>query len=414
MNPFDLKVKKLDSLVTPLKDVFQKPYDKFEVSPYTKVRIILAQGTEFEANWFLHHFHRHTSNNNLRRDLAFLRRLEQIEHKKLASLKPENESILETTLSYEQVAVDLTAMLAKREKNATVKEQLDFALLEDFDHLYRYTNLLDLEEGTDYSKLIGDYTEVMPGRPTVSEFRHPNDDVRFPIKSVLNNTQTNLHVGIITAAEQQTMNFYMNVGAYYHSKVGRNLYSEIAMIEEQHVTGYGSLLDPDCTYLEQLVMHQYTECYVYYSLYNDETDPNIKKLFEQCFEEEVAHLNFATDLLEKYEGKHWLNVIPLPQFPELLTFGENIDYIRKVLTDVRLTGDKEGYKSVNALSDNAEFFKYQNQFVGSGAESPSHLVIKNYIDKKGTDLRYEVDPHPIEALRDRKKDNTSIGRIKGA
>ncbi len=412
MNPFELKSKKLDGLITPLKLIPQTPYDKFEVSPYTKVRIILAQGTEFEANWFSHHFHRHTFNNELRRDLAYLRRLEQIQHKKLASLKPEDESILQTTLTYEQVAVDLTAMLAKREKNAVVREQLDFALLEDFDHLYRYTDLLDMEEKVDYSKLIGNYTEVMPGRPTVSEFRHPNDDVRFATNNCFNDTQTKLNIGIITAAEQQTMNFYMNLGAYYHSELGRKLYSEIALIEEQHVTGYGGLMDPDTTCLEELVMHQYTECYVYYSLYEDETDPQIKKLFKEMFEEEVSHLHFAAHLLEKHEGKPWCRAISDPKFPEPLKFGENVDYIRKVLENVNKTAVKEGYSFVNDLSDNADFFKYQSQFMGSGQEAPSHQVIEKYIEKNGMDLRFETQPHPIEELRNRKVDNINVGRVK--
>jgi hypothetical protein len=56
-----------------------------------------------------------------------------------------NESILEHTIGYEQLAVDLTAELAKREVDCYVKTALDFALLEDFDHLYRYANLLEMD-----------------------------------------------------------------------------------------------------------------------------------------------------------------------------------------------------------------------------------------------------------------------------
>lgn len=55
--------------------------------------------------------------------------------------------MLETTISYEQLAVDLTAILAQTEKNKYVKAALDFALLEDFDHLYRFSDLLEMEQG---------------------------------------------------------------------------------------------------------------------------------------------------------------------------------------------------------------------------------------------------------------------------
>ena len=58
------------------------------------------------------------------------------------------------------------------------------------------------------------------------------------------------------------MNYYMNTSAVYdESEIGRQLYQEIGLIEEQHVTQYGSLIDPNTTMLECLLMHQYTECY---------------------------------------------------------------------------------------------------------------------------------------------------------
>ena len=42
---------------------------------------------------------------------------------KISLLKPENESILEHTISYEQLAVDLTAELAKREQDLVANKK---------------------------------------------------------------------------------------------------------------------------------------------------------------------------------------------------------------------------------------------------------------------------------------------------
>lgn len=53
------------------------------------------------------------------------------------------------------------------------------------------------------------------------------------------------------------------------------------MIEEQHVTQYGALLDPGMTWLENLLLHEYTECYLYWSCVEDETDLHIKKIWER-------------------------------------------------------------------------------------------------------------------------------------
>ena len=147
MNPFEVKTKPADRYYMDWQKLYPRPYDKNEVDPYTRLRIILMNGTEYEANWFSHQFHRHCTNNDLRRELAVLRRTEQQQQKRIACLKPIDESILETTIGYEQLAVDLTAILAQREPDAYVVQVMNLALLEDFDHLYRYADLLELERG---------------------------------------------------------------------------------------------------------------------------------------------------------------------------------------------------------------------------------------------------------------------------
>ncbi len=391
-----------------------KPYDKNTTDPYTKTRVILMNGTEFESNWFLHQFNRHCLNNEVRRVLAQVRRQEQQQQKRISALKPLDESILEHTIGYEQLAVDLTAEMAQKEPNPIVKEQLDFALLEDFDHLYRYANLLDMDEGVHAERLVGGYTELTPARPTISEHRHPNDDVRRYINCWQDALITRLHTNIITAAEQQTMNYYMNVSGFYHNDLGRKLFSEIAMIEEQHVTGYGSLLDPSSTWFESWVMHEYTECYLYYSCYQDETHPQIKKIWLEHFEEELTHLKIAADMLKKYEGREWQQLfVGGADFPSLIRLKSNIGYIREVIGTVRNTAYKENIVKIDDMPKNADFFKYQSRVNSSVSKVASHAVIDKYIKKYGEDYRFEQKANPEKTLRDRKVDNTDLGRKKG-
>ena len=414
MNPFK-ELPKTSKIIYPsFNNLAAKPYDKNQTDPYTKTRVILMNGTEFESNWFLHHFNRHCLNNDVRRVIAGVRREEQFQQKRISSLKPINESILETTIAYEQLAVDLTADMAQKEPNPFVKAQLDFALLEDFDHLYRYANLLDMEEGVHAERLVGKYTELTPARPTISEHRHPNDDVRRYINCWQDSLITRLHANIITAAEQQTMNYYMNVGSFYHSDLGRKLYSEIAMIEEQHVTGYGSLIDPSSTMFESWVMHEYTECYLYYSCYQDETHPQIKKIWLEHFEQELNHLKIASDMLKKYEGRDWEQLfVGGADFPALIKLKQNKEYIRDIIKSVRLTGYFEDMVMVDDLKDNDEFFKYQREVNGKTPKNASHMVIDKYIKKYGEDYRYEDKPSVEKTLRDRTIDNTDLGRKKG-
>ena len=262
MNPFNEKPMRLLSGYECWKQLYPKPYNKFEVDPYTKTRIILMNGTEFEANWFSHQMARHVKDNDLRREISVTRQIEKQQQIKVSLLKPANESALEHTISYEQLAVDLTAELARRASDCYVKKALDFALLEDFDHLYRYANLLEMEQGIQSARLVGKYTEIMPGRPTIAHHRFNKDNVKRSIDTKSADLFTTLTTMILTAAEQQTMNYYMNITNLATNDLARRVYMEIAQVEEEHVTQYESLMDPSATWLEMLLWHEYVECYL--------------------------------------------------------------------------------------------------------------------------------------------------------
>jgi len=410
-NPFLEKPKKLESCIMSWKDLAQKPYDKNDVSPYTRTRCILMNGTEYESVWFQHNLHRHACDNDLRRQVAMVRRIEQQQQKLIAGLKPADENLLETTIGYEQLAVDLTAFLAQYVKDKNVKKALDFALLEDFDHLYRYANLLETDMGAKAEDYVGGYTEITPARPTIAHHRHPYDDVRESISNKKADPFTQCAVSIITAAEQQTMNYYMNLGAFYKNQKGRELYTEIGMVEEQHVTQYGSLIDPNPSWFEMCLMHEYIECYLYYSMLNDESDARIKDIWEMLLEQEIAHLSAAVENLRKYEKKDWDEVLPQGEFPELVKLQSNIEYVRKILkSTVTNTALREGYVDINDLDSNANFFKYQNKVNKKTEEVASHNVIVDHINRFGEDYRFETKPNPVKDLQDRTVDNISLGR----
>ena len=393
LNPFLEKPKKLSNTIMSFKSLAPKPYDKNEVDPYTRVRCILMNGTEYEAVWSKHHLHRHCNDNDVRRRVAFLRRIEQ-EQQKVKELKV----LLKDTI---------------RQKDKNVKNALDFALLEDFDHLYRYANLLETDMGEHAERYVGNYTEIMPGRPTVAHPRHPFDSVKNSINNKTADPLAMCDVQIITAAEQQTMNYYMNLGAFYTRQKGREIYNEIAMVEEQHVTQYGALIDPNATLLEGLLMHEYIECYLYYSMINDEVDKNIKGIWELMFDQELAHLHEALDLLRKYEKKDWQEVIPHGEFPQLLNFKSQKDYVREILAKtINNTANRESYINISKLDENADFFNYQGKYIKNVEKMPSHIVICDHIAKFGEDYRVQDKEHPIKNLRSRKEDNVNIGRKK--
>ena len=125
---------------------------------------------------------------------------------------------------------------------------------------------------------------------------------------------------------------------------------------------------------------------------------------------ECAHLKRACECLEKYGKMSCTDVLPKPEFPQLLAFGENLEYIREVLQTVNVTSDKEEYVNIYDLPDDHRFFEYNRHINTCPDCEAGHLVINKHIKKFNKDYRFEVSPHPIEELQNRKEDNTCVGR----
>ena len=105
------------------------------------------------------------------------------------------------------------------------------------------------------------------------------------------------------------------------------------------------------------------------------------------------------------------DVVGGEEFPKLLKFGENKEYIRKVLKTVGYTSVKEDYVPARSLLEDARYFKHLKTVNVTPKNVASHLVIEKFIDQFGKDYRFEVAPHPVESLRDRTKDNVTEGTI---
>jgi len=106
------------------------------------------------------------------------------------------------------------------------------------------------------------------------------------------------------------------------------------------------------------------------------------------------------------------DVIPNGEFPELINFKPQKDYIREIIAKtVNNTANRESYINVKKLPENADFFVYQHKFIKNVDKMPSHVVIGDHIKKFGQDYRVQDKEHPIKALRARDKDNVELGRI---
>ena len=175
---FDSKGTPLDRQQLTWRDMVRKPISKLDDDAFTRMRVILMSGIEQEALRFSHMATR--CNLALRQPLADVRRVEQHQATLVGWLLSSDHSPLETTIAYEQLAIELTASVAKAEPDGYLAQVYRFGLLEDFDHLYRYAALLDRVEGKDANNILQSYTDILPGRPTPEHHRAPRDDLRIP------------------------------------------------------------------------------------------------------------------------------------------------------------------------------------------------------------------------------------------
>ncbi|MCG5055281.1 MAG: hypothetical protein KA712_20145 [Myxococcales bacterium] len=400
-NPLHERGIPLDRQLRSWSELNVTPYRTQDVHPYTRCRVIAMSGIEVEAIINSHQMARHTVDAGIKQQLAMVRRIEQQQHKAVNWLIPGDESTVAVTIGYEQVAVDLTAWLARHEPDPYLKKVYDFGLLEDYDHLYRYANLMDLMgETRKAQEITGDLTEILPGRPTIFEHRDPRDDLRRPMTLKAADIQSVCNALTIVSAEQQTMNYYMNVGNRPEQPLARGLYLEIAQIEEQHVSHYESILDPSLSWLTNLVLHEYNECWLYWSCLQTETDPRVKQIWELHLGMEIEHLRVAVQALASVEGRDAAEFLPEAGMPEPLTFEPNKAYVRDLLVNTsNWTSYDAQFVPVESLPPRHRYFAYQKRVNAGGV--PSEQVIDEHRTAFGSDYRFATEgEHPLDSLRD--------------
>ncbi|MBF6615940.1 MAG: hypothetical protein ITG07_04350 [Candidimonas sp.] len=362
------------------RDMVQHPISKLDDDAFTRVRIILLNGLEMDALRLKHIAARF--NDELRVPLARIRRAEQHQCTMINWLLSADHSPLETTVAYEQVAIEVTAAVAQAEPDPYQAQTYRFGLLEDFDHLYRYTAMLDRLEGKDANNILQGYTDIVPGRPTIDEHRAPEDDVRRPYQREEAQLITKMHSTLITAAEYQTHDYYMNIGPLFADPLARQLYAEIASIEEQHVTQYGSLQDPGESLLEKLLVHEATEVYTYYSCVEQETNPRIKAIWERFLDYELGHLAYVSELFKQYERRDPAEILGMV-IPTSLQFASQREFIRGVLgTEVDLRAKGTAY--VTKEEEGAASLEVRSILNADG--SPTNTVAAGYQWSPGTEL----------------------------
>ncbi len=195
------------------------------------------------------------------------------------------------------------------------------------------------------------------------------------------------------------MNYYMNIGNRFQEPIARATYQEIAQIEEQHVSHYESMLDPTASWFQNLVLHEYNECWMYHSFMLDEIDPRVRAIYELHLNMEIEHLRVACELMRQVEKRDPEELLPAKGVENPLVFKENKTYLRQVLaSQIELTSKDSLFVPVSDLPADDRYFAYQAT-VNDGWV-PTEDVIRQNIEANGDEYRLETEgPNPVPGLR---------------
>jgi rubrerythrin len=368
------------------RDLVRTPTSKLDDDAFTRVRTILMNGIESEALRFQHACAR--MNKELQLPLARVRRVEQHQQTMVNWLLPADLSPLETTIGFEQVAIEVTASVAQHEPDPYLAQVYRFGLLEDFDHMYRFSALMDRVYGGDSNNILQNYTDILPGRPTSVEHRAPEDDLRECYDRKNAEPISKLNAVTIMAGEHQTHDYYMTIGPMFTDPIARQLYAEIASIEEQHVTQYESIIDPQESWLEKWLLHETAEIYNYYSCLQYESNPRVKAIWERFVNYELGHLHFVLELFRQFDKRDPAEIIPA-SLPEPIEYKSHRQYVRQVLSDeVDLRARGTEFISKDEETPDSPSQLYRERMNSNG--SPSDTIAAGYKWKPGTEMAEET------------------------
>ena len=372
------------------KDMVGKPISKLDDDAWTRIRVIWMNGQELDSVRTKQVAIR--CNRDAREKLSQMMRIEQHQATAINWLIGPDHSPLETTIAYEQVAIEITASVAQLEPDPYLAQGYRYALLEDFDHLYRYSALLDRLEGKDANNITQGFTDIVPGRATLFHHRAPEHELLRPYEPGAA-LATKMHALSLTGGEYQTHDYYMNIGPVFADPLARQLYAEIASVESQHIVHYGCMINPEESVLEKLLICEATEVWNYAGAAAQETNPRIKAMWERFLDYELGHFQVALQLFKDVERRDPAEVLGDGALPPFIEFKSQREFVRKVVeTEVQLR--KDGMEFVDEANEPKSSRQYREEVNAGG--SPSETVSATYHWTPGTELMREpASPAPV-------------------
>ena len=402
MNPVDDLMPSLEQGVYPFSYLSSAP-PLHAASPYPLLRVLLSLSAEMECAETAARCLSDLSSQEAKRTIALISRADARQAASLSAWLSEEKDSEILALYYALLTLELAASMAQRMGDGPVRRALDFFIPEYLDELYRIANLLYLRGTESAQTLLHGFAEIMPGRPLIACHRHPFDCVSGPVS--VPSLWEKMALFLLSAAEKEKRRHALYLSGTARDTLSGAFFAEVSLLSQQHLTRFSALQPPQSP-LERLFLSEYAACYLYDSSVQLCSSQDLKAFAREERDHELSHLRKICCLLEREQSMKKT----LPAFPPPLSLGPNKGYVRDTLQNLGVTALREGYAPVGTLPRGADFFRWQKRLCPDPASVPSHRIIQAVIEKYGADYRFEIAPHPVEALRVRTRDHTDLGR----
>ena len=395
MHPFDFPPLPLEGGVAPLKQLY-KAASLCPKEPLDRAYMMLLAGA-------CHHALEAKSSamadadGETRRQLSLLQRMDMSAAAQISCLQ-KSQDTLESAMLHAFLSLESCAAFAMRLGEGPVRRALYFVIPELLDALYRLSNASVLLGGPSGQAFLDCRAEIMPGRPLIACHRHPYDETAEPAEEAAPEEIAALHAALAALNAQRT--FCLHALPALPDPDAQALLAEIACVAQGHATRF-ACLQPGMPPLRRALWAQYTCAFLFYSRAETEMEPNLRASLEAARDHACNQLRKLSELAGDPA---------LPEFPAPLALGHSKGCVRDTLEYLGETAKRTGYAPVGSLAPGADFFRYQRRVCGDENAVPSHRIIRRMIEKRGSDDRFEIAPHPVEALRSRTRDNTHIAR----
>ncbi|MHB0999338.1 MAG: hypothetical protein ACYC27_08825 [Armatimonadota bacterium] len=273
-----------------IRQKMNQPLPAHDGDPRTMWNIIQMMAVEAQ-HWFDYHaYAKMTSNPEFKSLLVSLARAEHVHHQMLMSLIPKPHDASEMVLLGEMALIASYHMAMNNEPNDAIKSAFKHISDDHMQHAQFAVQMVQ-SKGCDPAAMTGKM-DLSEARPIEKQFMRPNDVIwqgRFDGSYHKNDVhpQTLINVDMALAGETAAWDKYSCAMKNTDDMNTRTNYAAFQSIEDQHASILGSIKDPMETILDRSLVHEQVEIQNYGMLMMNETNPQVKKVFADLYNEDM-------------------------------------------------------------------------------------------------------------------------------